>query len=985
LLCIAFSSVAAPYMAIPDPAGRPADKIVKPTDPLPNARFVRPDNRWIPRRDDIIGEAFEAGDTYYDYQSNGSIGKFIGVDQDGNVHVTWMDGYDVDSNTRHQKYNYFRSEDEEWEWEDGSQVDEGDRSGYGCLWMTEEDEQRAMVFTHAQGGPYGDDFTWVGALDFGPGWGAFLITAFPAFPDHAVLWPQGVMSAESGALHVVGNALDDDGGRIAYLPAFINDDDEIDFDVDNPSVVGQTHLNSYRIARSRVSDRVAITWMAPRTDIPAPPRWDGFLAYQMNNDLMLAYTDENGENWNFDNPVNVTQCIMPDIHRGGDMIYGDTLLPYCSHDVIFDDEDFIHIVFEARGLWWDPDEQGDPPLRRGGGAYRPGLTVDASYLFHWSEETEEFSAVADGWYWQYVIVDDTIRAHPDPGAWKSNVCYPSLAYDDNGDLYCVYNYYPLDDYNDYVDDWGRCHGDVAVTVSEDNGASWYQPTMVVQTRTHLPEPGEAESECYTTVAERVNDFLHIFYEVDTEAGTTIQNDPNAANTLCPFVYQRVPVDEILRDEIWEDGPSFHIGYRPVISEGLRDPGVPIPDAPVHVTAVIESGGEAAIRDVVLEFIIDGDEGHSVEMENVEGNTYAGTIPATEEGSNVWYRIVATDEADMVSYAPSAIWYWSYVVREPGGLTIQDVQRVPGDWGVDYSPYNGYEVTVRGVLTTPATFNLQYGAYVIQNGPGDDWAGICVRGIEADLNEGDLIEVTGTVMERDPNDRNHWEYATYIDASDYSVLGSPGMPEPLLVDVGELVWAERAEQLEGVYVEVRDFEIGSIDADALGLGYWPITDNTGDSWFTTNGLTEEVIKDRELFLDTGQGEGLVHNTWFEWIKGVFTENYGYYAIAPTGDEDVGPLEVQTDDPITPYRFALDPAYPNPFNATTKVGFGLDGNTRVRLALYDLAGRRVATLTEGEMRAGHYDFNVDASLLSAGVYVLRLEAGARVDSRKLVLMK
>ncbi len=988
-LCISLMLVtggfATTHMAIPPIADKPADKIVMPDDPLPDAPFILADHQWTPRRDDIIGDVFEAGDTYYDYQSNGSIGKFIGVDQDGNVHVSWMDGYDVDNITRHQKFNYFVTEDEEWLEVGDQQVDEGDRSGYGCLWLTEEEAQRAIVFTHVMGGPYPDEMVWAGALDFRPGWGAFMVTVFPTFPDDLVRWPQGVMSAESGTIHVVGNDLGDDGGRIAYLPAYI-EFDEIVFDVDNPVVVGETHLNSYRIARSRVSERVAITWMFPRTDIPAPPEWDGFLAYQMNNDLYLAYTDENGENWNFDNPINVTDCVMPDLHRGGEMVYGDTLLPYCTHDVIFDDEDNIHIVFEARGLWWDPDEDESPPVRRGGGAYRPGLTVDASYLFHWSEATEDISPVADGWYWQYVIVDDTIRAQPTPGAWRSNVCYPSLAYNDDGDLFCVYNYYPPDDYNDYVSDYGRCHGDVAVTVSEDNGASWYYPTMVAETRSHLAEPGEAECECYTTVAERVNDFLHIFYELETEAGTTIQNDANAANTLCPFIYQRVPVDGILRDSIWADGPPFHIGMRPIISEGVRAPGVPTPDGPVLVTAAIEPGGEAAIVDAVLEYIINGEEEHSIDMENGEGNIYTATIPAQDEGTSVWYRVVATDEADMDGYAPSAVYYWVYVVREEGGLTIQDVQSFPRLWGVDFSPYMGYEVTVRGVLTTPATFNQQFGAYVIQNGPGGNWAGICVRGIEADLNEGDLIEVTGMVMQRDPDNRDYWEWATYIDVTDYSVIDSPGKPAPLLVDLGELVWTERAEELEGVYVRIENFEIGGIDAAALDKGYWAITDNTGSSWFTTNGLTQDVIDSRGLFLREEGGEkGLVSHTEFEWMSGVFTENQGYYAVAPTDGEEVGQTEVKDEDSVTPYQFALDPAYPNPFNATTNIGFELDRNDYVKLALYDLIGREIATLTEGRMAAGHYSYNVDASSLSAGVYILRLETGAETASQKLVLMK
>ena len=499
---IAAPSDRIPIMAIVGPEDRPADKIVMPDDPLPDAEFMQPLHRWQPRRDDIIGEVFEAGDTYYDYQSNGAIGKFIGVDQDGSIHVTWMDGYtEIEENERHQAYNVLWADSLVWEWDGGAPVDDADRSGYGCMWLTEEEEQRALVFTHVMGGPFPNEMVWAVALDFFPGWGAFSITVLPSFPDALLRWPQGVMSPGNDIIHIVGNNLtgDNEGGRIGYVPSFIGGD-EVDFDVEIPSGVGTTNINSYRIARSRVSNRAAITWITTRTEIPARPNeWEGLLAFQMNNDLMLAYSDENGENWNFDNPINVTDCIMPDIRREEGTMYGDTLLPYCSHDIIFDEGDNIHIVFEVRGLWWDPTwEEGDepPPLRDVEDWWlRPGLTVDASYLYHWSEETEEFSVVADGWYLNWIWGEDedgndVIVLHPTPGAWRSNVCYPSLAYDDeNGDLYCVYNYYPPDDYNDYVNrdgrGFGRCNGDVAVTVSEDNGATWLEPTMVVETRTHL--------------------------------------------------------------------------------------------------------------------------------------------------------------------------------------------------------------------------------------------------------------------------------------------------------------------------------------------------------------------------------------------------------------------------------------------------------------------------------------------------------------------
>jgi hypothetical protein len=126
----------------------------------------------------------------------------------------------------------------------------------------------------------------------------------------------------------------------------------------------------------------------------------------------------------------------------------------------------------------------------------------------------------------------------------------------NGDIYCVYNYYPPDDYNNYVDGEGRCHGDIAVTVSQDGGATWFYPTYITTTSSPLADVGEAMCEVYPTVSKVVEDYLEIFYLLDREAGSVVQDDP-ASNTLNPVYYLRVPIAEVLTDSIWH-GPAFHV-------------------------------------------------------------------------------------------------------------------------------------------------------------------------------------------------------------------------------------------------------------------------------------------------------------------------------------------------------------------------------------------------------------------------------------------
>jgi hypothetical protein len=92
---------------------------------------------------------------------------------------------------------------------------------------------------------------------------------------------------------------------------------------------------------------------------------------------------------------------------------------------------------------------------------------------------------------------------------------------------------------------------------------------------------------------------------------------------------------------------------------------------------------------------------------------------------------------------------------------------------------------------------------------------------------------------------------------------------------------------------------------------------------------------------------------------------------------------------PAAFALSQNYPNPFNPSTVISYQLPVNSQVTLKVYDMLGREVATLVNGEMKAGSYSvpFNTSKGTLglSSGVYVYRLEAGSFISTKKLLLMK
>lgn len=101
--------------------------------------------------------------------------------------------------------------------------------------------------------------------------------------------------------------------------------------------------------------------------------------------------------------------------------------------------------------------------------------------------------------------------------------------------------------------------------------------------------------------------------------------------------------------------------------------------------------------------------------------------------------------------------------------------------------------------------------------------------------------------------------------------------------------------------------------------------------------------------------------------------------------VGPKSELPSDEELPTEVTLAQNYPNPFNPSTVIRFTLDAERQTSLKVYDVLGREVAVLIDGQMAAGSHQVTLDASSLSGGVYVYRLQVDGTVMSRKMTLLK
>lgn len=97
-------------------------------------------------------------------------------------------------------------------------------------------------------------------------------------------------------------------------------------------------------------------------------------------------------------------------------------------------------------------------------------------------------------------------------------------------------------------------------------------------------------------------------------------------------------------------------------------------------------------------------------------------------------------------------------------------------------------------------------------------------------------------------------------------------------------------------------------------------------------------------------------------------------------------------ITPENFELSQNYPNPFNPSTTIRYALPFESKVNITVYNLLGQEVATLVKEEKPVGTYEVNFDASNLSSGVYLYKIQVypatsgtGSFIETKKMILLR
>lgn len=162
--------------------------------------------------------------------------------------------------------------------------------------------------------------------------------------------------------------------------------------------------------------------------------------------------------------------------------------------------------------------------------------------------------------------------------------------------------------------------------------------------------------------------------------------------------------------------------------------------------------------------------------------------------------------------------------------------------------------------------------------------------------------------------------------------------------------------------------------------------------------QDEIKYIPLIIEFYDKDGGDSGNWWEVASHVFRTPTGLGAVDMFESNDkltgqgvvaMAGLNIATaiDEEVdAPVAFSLEQNYPNPFNPATNISFNLPKASNVVLEVYNLLGQKVATVIDNQLfQAGSHKVKFDASALSSGLYIYKIQAGAYTSAKKMMLIK
>jgi Secretion system C-terminal sorting domain len=419
---------------------------------------------------------------------------------------------------------------------------------------------------------------------------------------------------------------------------------------------------------------------------------------------------------------------------------------------------------------------------------------------------------------------------------------------------------------------------------------------------------------------------------------------------------------------WPPPPYLDYGAYSVVDTSSSDDS-----ASVTISSQVEEWRAPGIQFLRKATIYRGTSGVKVEQTIVNHGSIAASWSVWDVTQSIAHHPGSSDYEN----------YWSYFPLNPNS--------VYGKSGVSYArTSNAWKGTV-----VPGVYGVQFvpDNQKIFADPSDGWI------VYANLSDSTVFARTFPVFEGAQYPDNGSRASVYVSGNDpaYMEIEVTGPLADLAAGGGSYTFTE---QWWAAKVLAPVIYVDSVGAIAQRLSY----DRVSRLMSAKYGVFYAGFAGVVFLNSNGQivGEGAKHPITplaeFDLSESIAVPDSAVkveVSLFNSDGEFAGVLEEETVESLltsvaqaAPPRaadFRLFPNYPNPFNPATTIGFQLPAGSFVRLTVYDVLGREVATLVSAYRSAGYHEVAFNASALPGGVYFCKLSSGNFVSVGKMILVK
>ena len=337
--------------------------------------------------------------------------------------------------------------------------------------------------------------------------------------------------------------------------------------------------------------------------------------------------------------------------------------------------------------------------------------------------------------------------------------------------------------------------------------------------------------------------------------------------------------------------------------------------------------------------------NEAELYQDNGDIWAGTIPAQQGNIVLQMRVYATNSEGVEGQSTMV----ERIIASSTPSAIADL----------YSNQSSNDiVTLKGVITIGGgglLYPTQTKAYI------QDQSGRGMQVFDYDLidglDRGDEIEIVGYT--------GYYNTTYQIKDFEYREISSGNaLPDPIVVSPTEA----NSSEYEGTWISVLGNVTAVTPVSTTGTNL-TIDDATSVMVWNSTGIdvSSFVVGYRGQFI----GAGSQYNSEYQLLVGY--------------QSDITTVVGVDDDILVAERFELIPAYPNPFNPTTKISFAIDTPSEIQLDVYDVNGKLIDTILKGYYQSGMHGIEWNASEFASGMYFVHLVKQGERRTQKVMLLK